>query len=89
MLPVGGLVEKTLAARRAGLTTVLLPRANAKDVGDMNEDVKEGLEFIFVDRMDDVLEHALERKPQAPEVPERPAAPAAEEGEGDSANYAH
>jgi ATP-dependent Lon protease len=89
VLPVGGLVEKTLAARRAGLTTVLLPRANAKDIGDMSDDVKEGIEFIFVDRMDDVLEHALERKPQAPEVPERPAAPAAEGGEGDSANYAH
>jgi ATP-dependent Lon protease len=90
VLAIGGLTEKTLAAKRAGLTTILLPKANEKDLGDMHDDVKEGLEFIFVEHMDQVLEHALERKPQAARPPDREPAPApAAATDGDAAPYAH
>src|SRR5213593_3782053 len=61
VLPIGGLNEKAVAARRAGIKTVLIPRANQKDLSEIPEDVREDLEFILVEDMDQVLEHALER----------------------------
>jgi ATP-dependent Lon protease len=59
VLPIGGLKEKILAAHRAGLKTVLLPRQNKKDMVEIPSRVKRDLKFIFVDRMEEVLPVAL------------------------------
>ena len=64
VLPIGGLKEKLLAALRGGIKTVLIPEDNAKDLADIPENVKSGLEIIPVAQMDQVLEHALTRKPE-------------------------
>ncbi|MBM7615205.1 endopeptidase La [Alkaliphilus hydrothermalis] len=61
VLPIGGVKEKVLAARRAGITKVLLPMENEKDMEDIPESVKRKIEFVFVEHMDEVLEHALKR----------------------------
>ncbi len=73
VLPIGGLTEKLVAARRAGVRTVLLPRANEKDLAEVPEEVRADLSFITVETMDQVLEHALDRTPEQP-----PATPPAE-----------
>ena len=62
VLPIGGLKEKLLAAQRGGIKTVLIPEENAKDLVEINESIKKGLEIIPVSRMDEVLPHALVRK---------------------------
>ena len=59
VLPIGGLKEKVLAAHRAGLKTVLLPKQNQKDLVEIPKRVKRDLTFVFVDRMDEVLPVAL------------------------------
>ena len=59
VLPIGGLKEKTLSAHRAGLTTIILPKENEKDLDDIPESVRETLTFITVNHLDEVLEHAL------------------------------
>ncbi|WOI54328.1 endopeptidase La [Parvularcula sp. LCG005] len=59
VLAIGGLKEKLLAALRAGVTTVLIPQENAKDLADIPENVKEALTIIPVEHVDDVLKHAL------------------------------
>ncbi|MEW5768355.1 MAG: endopeptidase La [bacterium] len=61
VLPVGGIKEKILAARRAGIKTVILPKKNEKDLIDIPEHVKKELEFIGVETIDEVIEQALER----------------------------
>jgi ATP-dependent Lon protease len=58
--PVGGIKEKVLAAKRAGIETVILPRRNEKDLEDVPEAARRALRFVFVETMDEVLEHALE-----------------------------
>ena len=63
VLPIGGLKEKLLAALRGGIKTVLIPEENAKDLVDIPESVKGGLEIIPVTRMDEVLANALIRMP--------------------------
>ena len=55
MLPIGGLKEKVLAARRAGLKRVIVPRGNQKDLRDLPEEVRKEMEFVFADRVEDVL----------------------------------
>lgn len=62
VLPVGGIKEKVLAAHRAGIKTVILPEKNEKDLIDVPELVKKELEFIGVETIDEVIEHALEGK---------------------------
>jgi len=60
VLPVGGVREKVLAARRAGIRTILLPRHNEKDLTELPPDVKADLTFRFVDTLDDVLPRLFE-----------------------------
>ena len=64
VLAIGGLKEKLLAARRGGIKTVLIPQDNVKDLQDIPENVKNQLEIVPVKWIDQVLEHALERKPE-------------------------
>lgn len=59
VLPIGGLKEKSLSAHRAGLTTIILPKENEKDIDDIPESVRNDLKFIPVEHMDQVLVHAL------------------------------
>ncbi|OIN66441.1 endopeptidase La [Exiguobacterium sp. KRL4] len=59
VLPIGGLKEKSLAAHRAGLTTILMPQDNTRDIDEIPETVRDGIRFIPVATMDQVLEHAL------------------------------
>ncbi|MDQ0161165.1 endopeptidase La [Aeribacillus alveayuensis] len=59
VLPIGGLKEKTLSAHRAGLSKVILPKDNEKDLDDIPESVRNELTFILVSHLDEVLEHAL------------------------------
>ncbi|MGB3903807.1 MAG: endopeptidase La [Anaerolineae bacterium] len=59
VLPIGGVKQKILAAARAGLKTVILPRHNEKHLDELPEEVRNGLDFVLVDTMDEVLEAAL------------------------------
>ena len=59
VLPIGGLKEKLLAAKKAGIRTVLVPAENKPDVMEMDAEITEGLEIIYVSRMEEVLGHAL------------------------------
>ena len=63
VLPIGGLKEKLLAAHRGGITTVLIPKDNEKDLVDIPDNVKKGLEIIPVSTVDEVLSEALSREP--------------------------
>jgi len=62
VLPIGGLKEKILAARRAGIKTVILPKRNEKDLEEVPKHVRRGMEFIFAETMDDVLPAALRQR---------------------------
>src|SRR3954449_2962525 len=72
VLPIGGLKEKLLAALRGGIKKVLIPEENAKDLVDIPASVKNGLEIVPVARMEQVLDHALVRKPEPIAWEERP-----------------
>ena len=84
VLPIGGLKEKLLAAHRGGIKTVLIPQENVKDLTDIPDNIKNRLDIHPVKWIDQVLEFALERKPEAlpekaeapPPAVEQPAAPA-------------
>src|SRR5499433_2820676 len=92
VLPIGGLKEKLLAALRGGMKTVLIPEENAKDLVDIPDSVKSGLEIIPVSRMDEVLARALTRKPEPvawEESAVKPKPEAAIEDEAGSALTAH
>ncbi|MGE5237521.1 MAG: endopeptidase La [Chloroflexota bacterium] len=62
VLPIGGLKEKALAAKRMGINTVIIPRRNKKDLEDLPKYVKEGMNFVLVETVDDVLHRALADK---------------------------
>ena len=59
VLPIGGLKEKSLAAHRSGITTILIPKGNVKDLDDIPQEVKDSITYIPVSTVDEVLEHAL------------------------------
>ena len=65
VLPIGGLKEKLLAALRGGITKVLIPKENEKDLADVPDNIKEGLTIVPVENMDEVLKHALQSAPTA------------------------
>ena len=65
VLPVGGIKEKLLAAKRAGIRTLVLPDKNRKDVEEVSEGARAGMEFLYVDNMRAVLKYALDLGPQA------------------------
>ena len=87
VLPIGGVKEKVLAAHRLGIRTVLLPKDNEKDLGDIPADIQSTLVIQFVETMDEVLGLALERPlqplapPDVPEVPTKFAAEAEQDQE--------
>jgi ATP-dependent Lon protease len=60
VLPIGGVKEKVLAAHRAGLKTVIIPKRNEKDLTDVPDEVQKDIKFVFADRIEDVLNAALE-----------------------------
>ena len=66
VLPIGGLKEKSLAAMRAGISTVIIPKLNEKDLVDVPEEAKQKLKFIPVENVDEVLNAALEKNGAAP-----------------------
>jgi ATP-dependent Lon protease len=59
VLPVGGIKEKVLAARRGGITTVILPKKNDKDVKELAKTIRRGMHFVFIENVDQVLDAAL------------------------------
>ena len=65
VLPVGGIKEKVLAAHRAGIKRIILPERCAADLREVPESARAELEFVFVKRLEEVLEAALERSPIA------------------------
>ena len=67
VLPVGGIKEKVLAAHRAGITKIILPKENKRDLEDVPEDVRSELNFVFVEHIEEVLKEAL-----GIELPPRP-----------------
>jgi ATP-dependent Lon protease len=88
VLPVGGLNEKAVAALRAGVETVLLPRGNRKDLADLPADVRERLTIRFVESMDEVLKVAFRGgTPRRPET--LPLVPPAVLQQPPAADYAH
>ena len=62
VMPIGGVKEKVLAAKRAGITTVILPEKNKNDLDDVPEELRKEMKFIFVDTIDQVIDSALDGK---------------------------
>ena len=62
VLPIGGLREKLLAAKRSGISSVILPADNRKDIEEVPEEIIKGMELIFVNHIDEVLPRALSGK---------------------------
>jgi len=59
VLPIGGLKEKVLAAHRAGITTIIIPKQNEKDIEDIAENIRANIHFVLADNMEIVIENAL------------------------------
>jgi ATP-dependent Lon protease len=66
VLPIGGVKEKVLAARRAGIGTVILPRANRRDLAEIPKELRRDLKFVFAAKVDDVLSAAFAGGPPGP-----------------------
>jgi ATP-dependent Lon protease len=64
VLPVGGIKEKVLAAHRYGLKTIVLPKRNEADLEDIPDEIREAIDFVFVETVDEVLDTALEPAPK-------------------------
>ncbi|MGZ8928848.1 MAG: S16 family serine protease, partial [Methylobacter sp.] len=72
VLPVGGIKEKVIAAARAGIQTVLLPKRNQRDFEEIPDAVRNKLQFIWLENVDDALKAAVEGPLQNPPVAEPP-----------------
>jgi ATP-dependent Lon protease len=83
VLPIGGLKENLLAAARGGMKTVLIPEENAKDLVEISDTIKKGLEIVPVTRMDEVLQRALVRPPEPIEWDESKHVPAERSADDD------
>jgi ATP-dependent Lon protease len=59
VLPIGGLKEKILAAKTAGIKSVLVPKGNQKDINEISKEIKSGIEIFFVETMDEVIQLAF------------------------------
>ena len=59
MLPIGGLQEKVFAAKKVGIKTVILPKENEKDLDEIMDEIKDGMQFVLAETMEDVLQTAL------------------------------
>ena len=59
VLPIGGLQEKVLAAKKVGIKTVILPKENEKDLDEIMDEIKDGMQFVLAETMEDVLQTAL------------------------------
>lgn len=77
VMAIGGLKEKILAAKRAMLTTVILPRRNKKDLEEIPKHILKGIQLHFADTMDDVMKVALRRKPKTTAAPKKNSTPSA------------
>ena len=92
VLAIGGIKEKLLAALRGGITKVLIPDENVKDLAEIPDNVKEGLEIVPVAHVDEVLEHALIDRPspiewtEADDLASQPGAAGASGGEAPTAH---
>jgi ATP-dependent Lon protease len=64
VLPIGGLKEKALAAQRAGIKRLVIPRRNEADIDDIPAHLRKKMKFVLVDEVDEVLDAALERSPR-------------------------
>ena len=84
VLPIGGLKEKLLAALRAGVTTVFIPKDNEKDLAEIPDNVKKGLTINPVSHVDEVIARALVRKPEAIEWTEPPEPAPARVADGEA-----
>jgi len=67
VMPIGGLTEKSVAARRHGVKTLIVPAGNRKDLDEIPKEVRQGLEIILVEHMDEVLEHTLAKTEKSPD----------------------
>ena len=89
VLPIGGLKEKLLAAHRAGLFEVILPKDNEKDLAEVPENLRNAMKLHFAETMDQVLAVALESplpEPLAPAEPTQAIAPIPTQGEAPTAH---
>ncbi len=75
VLPIGGLKEKLLAAHRLHIKTVLIPKRNERDLMDVPRDVQRQLKLVLIEKVDEILPHALLAPPEAPPKPKRPPRP--------------
>ena len=79
VLPIGGVKQKVLAAHRASLKTIILPQRNEADLDDLPEDIRQELDFVLVEGIEQVLESALrpagESGPEPEQALEHPASP--------------
>ncbi len=92
VLPIGGLKEKLLAALRAGITTVFIPKENEKDLAEIPDNVKKHLKLVPVSDVDEVIAQALAKRPVAiewEEPPEQPIVPPPAEQPGATAPLPH
>jgi ATP-dependent Lon protease len=86
VLPIGGLKEKTLAAHRGGIKTIIIPKENEKDLEEIPKNIRKELKFIAVEDADEVLRHALQlENPEAflKEAPESKLAIYKKDGDGE------
>ena len=72
ILPIGGLREKTIAARTAGIRTVIVPEKNRRDIKELDKEITKGMSFVYARTMKDVLQAALKKMPEP--TPAEPAA---------------